>query len=120
MLIEYIPILIFILIVAAFAIGSILFSSFFGVKKSTYEKLMPYECGLDPKGNTSAPFNVHYFLVAILFIIFDLEIIYLFPYAFVFKSAGIFGLLAIFLFIGILLVAYIYALRNNIFDWFKK
>ena len=86
MLIEYLPLLIFLTLAILFAGVVILLSSVFGRKTSTREKLMTYECGLDPIGNARNKFSVKFFIIAMLFIVFDVEAVFLYPWAIVFKQ----------------------------------
>jgi len=87
MLTEYIPLFIFLLVSILFAGAVILLSSVFGRKTSTREKLMPYECGLDPIGNARAKVSVKFFIIAMLFIVFDVELVFLYPWAIVFRNS---------------------------------
>src|SRR5689334_1084137 len=112
MLQNYVPILIF--LVGGLAFGCVLLfagfvaSSFLGARRPDAEKQSPYECGFDPFEDTRMKFDVRYYLVAILFIIFDLEIAFLFPWAVSLHRLGMFGFLSMMLFLGILVVGFIY------------
>ena len=120
MLSGYLPIVLFLALVVVFAGATIFLSSLFGKRTSTREKLMPYECGLDPIGNARAKFSVRFFIVAMLFIVFDVELVFLYPWAIVFKQFNqfklfIFGEMVVF--IGILLAGFIYAWKKGALEW---
>ena len=117
MLQEYFPILVFLGVaitigVALLALGFLIGS---GVKDD--EKLSPYECGFEAFDDTRAKFDVRYYLVAILFIIFDLEIAFLFPWAVSLDTVGRFGLIAMALFLAILVVGFIYEWKKGALEW---
>ena len=88
-----------------------------GPRRPDDEKRSPYECGFEPFEDAHMKFDVRYYLVAILFIIFDLEIAFLFPWAVVLDQIGVFGLLAMFLFLGILVVRFIYEWKKGALEW---
>ena len=120
MLAEYIPILIFLLVSILFAGVVILLSSVFGRKTSTREKLMPYECGLDPIGDARAKVSVKFFIIAMLFIVFDVELVFLYPWAIVFRQFGQFTgfiFIEMLVFIGVLLVGFIYVWKMGALEW---
>jgi NADH-quinone oxidoreductase subunit A len=117
MLQNYFPILVFLGI--AMAIGLVLMALGFliGTGGKDAEKLSPYECGFEPFEDSRTKFDVRYYLVAILFIIFDLEIAFLFPWAISLDTVGGFGLLAMALFLGILVVGFIYEWKKGALEW---
>jgi len=117
MLQDYFPILVFLGI--AMAIGLVLMALGFliGTGGKDAEKLSPYECGFEPFEDSRTKFDVRYYLVAILFIIFDLEIAFLFPWAISLDTVGGFGLLAMALFLGILVVGFIYEWKKGALEW---
>ncbi|MBW2651879.1 MAG: NADH-quinone oxidoreductase subunit A [Deltaproteobacteria bacterium] len=120
MLIEYLPILIFLTLAMLFGGVVILLSSVFGRKTSTREKLMTYECGLDPIGNARKRFSVKFFIIAMLFIVFDVEAVFLYPWAIVFKQFNQFRafiFIEMLVFIGILLVGFIYVWKKGALEW---
>lgn len=88
-----------------------------GKRVHSKEKMAPYECGVDPIGDTRDPVPVKFFLVAILFIVFDIEIIFLFPWAVVFDSLGLFGFFEMLVFVSILLTGYFYILGKGALKW---
>src|SRR3954462_4306517 len=121
---DYLAILLMFVVAAGFAVGNVLLSQFVGQRKRTRTKLMPYECGKDPVGSARERFSVKFYLIAMLFILFDIEVIFLVPWAVVFKTlAGPeYGLGALvfwemILFVALLLVGYVYVLRKGAFDW---
>ena len=125
---EYIPILIVFIFVAGFAVTNIVLSHVVGRRINTRAKLMPYECGMDPVGSAHQRFSVKFYLIAMLFILFDIEAIFLLPWAVVFKTlsqtitqAGQNGRAFVFLemmiFVAALFVGYIYAWKKGLFEW---
>src|SRR4029079_645962 len=83
---DYLPIVLMFIVAGGFAIGNVLFSQFVGQRKRTKTKLMPYECGKDPVGSARERFSVKFYLIAMIFILFDIEVIFLIPWAVVYKS----------------------------------
>ena len=117
MILEYLPILIF-LISSLFFAGLMLGIGFtLGDQNPDYEKNSPYECGFEAFEDSRMKFDVRYYLVAILFIIFDLEIAFLFPWAIVVQEIGLSGLLAMALFLLILIVGFIYEWKKGALEW---
>jgi NADH-quinone oxidoreductase subunit A len=122
---EYIPILIVFIFVAGFAVTNIVLSHLVGRRKDSRAKLMPYECGMDPVGSAHQRFSVKFYLIAMLFILFDIEAVFLIPWAVVFKSLirtlGDYGREFVFfemmIFIAVLLVGYIYVWKKGLFEW---
>jgi NADH-quinone oxidoreductase subunit A len=125
---EYIPILIVFIFVAGFAVTNIVLSHLVGKRKDTRAKLMPYECGMDPVGSAHQRFSVKFYLIAMLFILFDIEAIFLLPWAVVFKtlsraiaSTGQSGRSFVFfemmIFVAVLLVGYVYVWKKGLFEW---
>ncbi len=88
---DYLPILLMFIVAAGFAVGNVLLSQFVGQRKRTKTKLMPYECGKDPVGSARERFSVKFYLIAMIFILFDIEVIFLVPWAAVFKSLAATG-----------------------------
>ena len=118
MLVEnYWPILVFILIGIGFGIGPMLAGYILGPKKPNTEKLSSYECGFEAFEDSRVAFNVKYYLVAILFILFDLEIAFLFPWAVVMDQLGWYGFAAMSLFLAILVVGFIYEWKKGALEW---
>jgi len=111
-------------VAAGFAVGNIVLSQFVGQRKRTRTKLMPYECGKDPVGSARERFSVKFYLIAMIFILFDIEVIFLMPWAVVAKSlvaqgtvSAAFVYVEMMVFIALLLVGYIYVVKKGAFDW---
>ncbi len=118
---NYFPILLFVLVGAAVGVTPIVLGSgisrLLGVHRPDSEKLSPYECGFEAFEDARMKFDVRYYLVAILFILFDLEIAFLFPWAIVLQEIGMFGLLAMVVFLAILVVGFIYEWKKGALEW---
>ena len=114
---AYLPILLFLLVAIAFAGGTILLSSLIVPRRSNRVKMSPYECGVDPVGSARDRFSIKFYLVAVLFILFDIEAVFLYPWAVAFKQLGMYGLIEMLLFILILLVGYLYLLKKRALEW---
>jgi len=117
MLANYLPILIFILFGLGLGLALVLAGFVLGPRKPSEEKNSPYECGFEAFEDSRMKFDVRYYLVAILFIIFDLEIAFLFPWATVLDEVGLFGFGAMAVFIGILLVGFLYEWKKGALEW---
>ncbi len=117
MLIHYLPILIFVLLGILFSIVPLVFSYVIRPKDSYKAKDSPYECGFEPFSDARLPFDVKFYLVAILFIIFDLETAFLFPWAIVLHKLGWPGLFAMGIFLGLLTVGFIYEWKKGALEW---
>ena len=114
---EYLPILIFLFGAIAFAGSTILASSLIVPRRSNRAKMSPYECGAEPVGDARERFSIKCYLVAVLFILFDIEVVFLYPWAVAFRQLGLFGLIEMALFILILLVGYLYLLKKRALEW---
>jgi NADH-quinone oxidoreductase subunit A len=121
---EYFPILMIFIFVLGFAVTNLALSHFIGRRKNIRAKLIPYECGMDPVGSAHQRFSVKFYLVAMVFILFDIEAIFLVPWAVVFKSLAaqsqamrIFVFWEMMTFILVLLVGYIYIWKKGLFEW---
>ena len=124
---DYLPILLMFIVAGGFAVGNILLSQFVGQRKRTRTKLMPYECGKDPVGSARERFSVKFYLIAMIFILFDIEVIFLVPWAVVYKSLAsqaadmrLFIYLEMMVFIFLLLAGYIYVVKKGAFDWGER
>jgi NADH-quinone oxidoreductase subunit A len=117
MLEAYIPILIFFLVAVAFAVGVLWFSWAIAPSRYNKVKLEPYECGIEPATDARDRYSVRYYLVAMLFVIFDIETVFLFPWAVIIDELALFGLIEMLVFLGILIVGYFYAWRRGALDW---
>ncbi len=117
MLENYLPILIFMIIGGLLGMAVPLIGYLLGPKRPNPEKTSPYECGFPPFGDARMPFDVRYYLVAILFIIFDLETAFLVPWAVIFRKIGWFGLASMGIFLGLLVVGFIYEWKKGALEW---
>jgi NADH-quinone oxidoreductase subunit A len=118
MLIEsYIPIAILFIVATAIAVLVIVLGMVFGPRRKSFRKQSPYESGMMPIGPGTRRMNVRYYLVAVLFILFDVEIIFFYPWAVNFRALGLFGFVEMLVFIVILLVGYIYVWKKGAFEW---
>ena len=120
---DYLPIALMFIVAAGFAVGNVLLSQFVGQRKATRTKTMPYECGKDPVGSARERFSVKFYLVAMIFILFDIELIFLLPWAVVFRSfvqdfnLGLLIYVEMMTFVVLLLVGYVYILKKGLFEW---
>ena len=117
MLTDYLPIFIFFLVAVGFALFTIFASAIIGKRKPTPQKMLPYECGMDPIGEARKPFSVKFYIIAMLFIVFDIEAVFLYPWAVIFRDLKIFGLVEMAVFIAILLVGFIYVWKKGALEW---
>ncbi|MCE1227062.1 MAG: NADH-quinone oxidoreductase subunit A [Geobacteraceae bacterium] len=117
MLGTYLPIMLLILVALAFGLGSVVFSSLIGQKKFSKVKMAPYECGCEPIGTARERFPIKFYLIAMLFILFDIEAVFLYPWAVLYKKLGVFGLVEMGLFVVILFVGYIYVWKKGALEW---
>jgi NADH-quinone oxidoreductase subunit A len=114
---EYLPILMFLFVAVVIACALLVIGWLLGPKRANSEKLSPYECGFEAFEDARMKFDVRYYLVAILFIIFDLEIAFLFPWAVVFKDIGLTAIVAMAIFLGILVIGFIYEWKKGALEW---
>lgn len=117
MLAEYLPVLLFLIVSTGLGIVLLTVGWLLGPKRPDGEKLSPYECGFEAFEDARMKFDVRYYLVAILFIIFDLEIAFLFPWALVFKEIGLTAIIAMAIFLGILVVGFVYEWKKGALEW---
>ena len=114
---EYLPVIIFMVIVLAFGVGTILVGVIFRPRRPYADKLLPYESGNPPVGEPRYRFSVRFYIIAMLFVIFDVEAVFLYPWAIVFDKIGLYAFVEMMLFITILIVGYVYAWRKDAFKW---
>jgi len=114
---EYLPVILFILVGAAVGVAPQVLGFVFGPNRPDAQKNSPYECGFEAFEDARMKFDVRYYLVAILFILFDLEIAFLFPWAIVLEDIGLFGFLSMVVFLGILVVGFVYEWKKGALDW---
>ena len=117
MLQDWVPVLIFLVLVTGFGIVSLFMSWLLGVKKPSQTKLSPYECGITPIGSARERFPVKFYLVAMLFLLFDIEAVFLFPWAIVYRQLKLFGFAEMLLFIAAILAGYIYVWKKGALEW---
>ena len=117
MLAEYLPTLLFLLVALGIGIALIVIGNLLGPKKPSAEKLSPYECGFLPFEDARLKFDVRYYLLAILFIVFDLEIAFVFPWALVFRELGVFGLVEMGIFLVLLVLGFAYVWKKGALEW---
>jgi NADH-quinone oxidoreductase subunit A len=114
---EYLPILILIVIAAVFAVIALAMPALFGPKRTTKARLEPYESGMLPYSDARRRFPVQYYVVAVLFILFDIEVIFLYPWAVVLRQLKLFGLIQMAIFLAILVIGFIYVWRKGALEW---
>jgi NADH-quinone oxidoreductase subunit A len=114
---EYLPVLLFLIVATAIGVVLLAVGSLLGPRRPESEKLSPYECGFEAFEDARMKFDVRYYLVAILFIIFDLEIAFLFPWALVFRDIGLVAIVAMTIFLGILVVGFVYEWKKGALEW---
>ena len=116
-LIEYAPIAIMFVLAFGFVATTMVVTHAFGPKRKSKTKLDSFECGIESKGNARVPFNIKYFLVAILFVLFDVEVIFFYPYAVNFRELGWSGFGAVAMFVGLFLSGFIYIIKKGALKW---
>jgi NADH-quinone oxidoreductase subunit A len=114
---DYLPILMQMLLAVGFVVGTIIISGKLGPKRNSKVKDENFECGIESVGNARIPFSVKYFLVAILFVLFDVEVIFLYPWAINFKSLGIEGMIKMVIFMMLLLIGFFYIIKKKALEW---
>lgn len=116
---DYLPILILFTLAAGFVVGTIIITHMLGPKRKTKDKLENFESGIKQYGNARQPFAIKYYLVAILFVLFDVEVVFFYPYAVNFRELGWAGFAAVCIFVAMFLIMYIYARKKGAFEWEK-
>ncbi len=114
---DYLPILLLFGVVFGFVVINIIGTHLLGPKRSSERKLEAFECGGEIEGNARTPFHVKYFLVAILFVLFDVEVIFIYPWAVNFKELGMLGFIEMFMFLGFLFAGFIYVVKKGALKW---
>ena len=117
MLNAYIPIVLFVAVAIGFAIFTLTISRLVQAGKYNKVKLEPYECGIEPKTDARDRYSVRYYLIAMLFVIFDVETVFMFPWAVIMKQLALFGLIEMIVFLLILVVGYYYAWQKGALEW---
>ena len=116
-LVDYVPILLMFLLAAGFVGVTMVVTHILGPKRKTKIKLESFECGIESKGNARQAFPIKYFLVAILFVLFDVEVIFMYPWAVNFKEFGLQGFIEMIVFVGLLLVGFFYIIKKKALEW---
>jgi NADH-quinone oxidoreductase subunit A len=114
---EYFPILVFLAIATVIAVSMLVIPRVVGPKRPYIEKNSAYECGFEAFDDARGRFDIRFYLVAILFVVFDLEVAFLFPWAVAFDSIGLFGFFSMMLFLGVLVVGFIYEWKKGALEW---
>jgi NADH-quinone oxidoreductase subunit A len=114
---AYLPILLFIVLAFLFPIVTLLVARLIRPQSGGAGKLAPYECGVDPDSDARQRYAIRYYVVAILFVIFDVETIFLFPWAIIYRQLRLFGLIEMLVFLGILIVGYIWIIKKGALNW---
>ncbi|MBI2817873.1 MAG: NADH-quinone oxidoreductase subunit A [Acidobacteria bacterium] len=117
---NYIPVLIDLGLIVVVAGGMLLLSYLLGQHKRTREKLMPYECGMTPTGDASHRFSIRFYLVAMIFILLDVEVVFLFPWAVIFRELKMFGFIEMLLFVLIVVAGFVYLWKKGVLDWSRR
>jgi len=120
MLIDFLPLLIYLIIMGGFTVVFLLITDIFGPKKKSKVKGIPYESGKDPIGDARIRFSVKFYIIAVIFILFDIEVVFMYPWAIIFKDMLKNGLFIVFemgVFIAVLIIGYIYLYKKGAFDW---
>ena len=113
----YIPIFLFMGLAFVFPVVTLLIAKLIRPQTGGQGKLMPYECGVDPDSDARQRYAIRYYVVAILFVIFDVETIFLFPWAIIYRQLALFGLIEMLVFLGILIVGYVWIIKKGALDW---
>jgi NADH-quinone oxidoreductase subunit A len=116
-LVDYVPIVLMFLVAAGFVGLTMVVTHWLGPKRKTKVKLESFECGIEPRGNARQAFPIKYFLVAILFVLFDVEVIFMYPWAVNFKELELAGFIEMIVFIGLLLVGFFYIIKKKALEW---
>ncbi|OGO25390.1 MAG: NADH-quinone oxidoreductase subunit A [Chloroflexi bacterium RBG_16_52_11] len=115
--IQYVPIAILLLLAILLSATVVILGHLFGPRRPTLRKSLPYESGMNPFGPGTRRMPVRFYMVAVLFILFDIEVVFLLPWAIVFRQLGIFGLIEMLIFVLILVVGYVYAWKKGALEW---
>ncbi len=114
---DFIPIIFQIIVALGFVVVTLVATHFLGPRRKTKDKLTTFEAGVKSVGNARQPFSIKYFLVAILFVLFDIEVIFMYPWAVNFRELGWDGVIEMFIFMGTLLLGFIYIIKKKALDW---
>lgn len=114
---EYIPLLIQLIVAGGFVAGTLWITHVLGPKRKSEKKLETFECGIEPEGNARLPFSIKYFLTAILFVLFDVEVIFFYPWATNFRELGMLGFVEMGIFVALFLLGFLYLRKKQAFKW---
>ena len=114
---RYLPLLVHLLLAMGIAVGMVALSALLGGRRPSRVKAEPYECGMTPTGDARGRFSVKFYLVGMLFILFDVEVVFLYPWAVVFRELGMFGFYEMLVYIGVILVGFLYIWKKGVLDW---
>lgn len=114
---DFLPIVFQVIVALGFVVVTLIATHFLGPRRKTSDKLATFEAGVKSIGNARQPFSIKYFLVAILFVLFDIEVIFMYPWAVNFRELGWNGLIEMFIFMGTLLLGFIYIIKKKALDW---
>lgn len=115
--VDFLPIIFQVIVALGFVVVTLVATHFLGPRRKTKDKLETFEAGVKIVGNARQPFSIKYFLVAILFVLFDIEVIFMYPWAVNFRDLGMTGMIEMFVFMGTLLLGFIYVLKKKALDW---
>lgn len=114
---DFLPIIFQVIVALGFVVVTLLATHYLGPRRKTLDKLSTFEAGVKVVGNARQPFSIKYFLIAILFVLFDVEVIFMYPWAVNFRELGMKGMIEMFVFMGALLLGFIYVLKKKALDW---
>ena len=114
---DFLPIIFQVIVALGFVVVTLIATHYLGPRRKTIDKLSTFEAGIKVVGNARQPFSIKYFLVAILFVLFDVEVIFMYPWAVNFRELGATGMIEMFIFMGALLLGFIYVIKKKVLDW---
>lgn len=117
---DYLPLLIQLVLALGFVVMTLIATHYLGPRLRSKKKDLPFECGVESVGDARMPLNVRYFLTAILFVLFDVEVIFMYPWAVNFKQLGWFGFYEMLIFVAFLMAGFYYVIRKGVLDWEKE
>ena len=115
--VDYVPIALMFLVAIGFVLFTMFVTHLLGPRRQSKIKLDTFECGIEPQGNSRMPFSIKYFLIAILFVLFDVEVIFMYPWAVNFLQMGLQGFIAMLVFLGLLVLGLVYIIRKGALKW---
>ena len=115
--VDYLPIALMFIVAIGFVLTTMFATHLLGPRRKSEIKLDTFECGIEPQGNSRQPFSIKYFLIAILFVLFDVEVIFMYPWAVNFKEMGMTGFIEMIVFLGLLFAGFIYIIRKGALKW---